>query len=43
VFAAVPFVYELREILDWSATATTLRLFDWLKLEASLWTLNPEP
>ena len=33
VFAAVPFVYELREILDWSATATTLRLFDWLKLE----------
>jgi Piezo non-specific cation channel, R-Ras-binding domain len=33
IFAAVPFVYELREILDWSATATTLRLYDWLKLE----------
>lgn len=29
----MPFVYELREILDWSATATTLRLYDWLKLE----------
>lgn len=33
IFAAVPFVYELREILDWSATATTLRLFDWIKLQ----------
>jgi piezo-type mechanosensitive ion channel component 1/2 len=33
IFAAVPFVYELREILDWSATPTTLRLYDWLKLE----------
>jgi piezo-type mechanosensitive ion channel component 1/2 len=33
VFASIPFLYELREILDWSCTATTLTLFDWLKLE----------
>ena len=33
IFAAVPFVYELRALLDWSCTATTLTLFDWLKLE----------
>lgn len=33
LFAAVPFLYELREILDWSSTATTLRLFDWIKLQ----------
>lgn len=24
VFAAVPFLYELRELLDWSCTPTTL-------------------
>ncbi len=33
IFAAVPFLYELRALLDWSCTATTLSLFDWLKLE----------
>jgi hypothetical protein len=33
VFQAIPFLYELRELLDWSCTATTLQLFDWLKLE----------
>lgn len=33
IFAAVPFLYELRALLDWSCTATTLTLFDWLKLE----------
>lgn len=33
IFAAVPFLYELRAVLDWSCTATTLTLFDWLKLE----------
>jgi hypothetical protein len=30
---AIPFVYELRALLDWSCTATTLSLFDWFKLE----------
>ena len=32
-FCSVPFLYELRQILDWSCTPTTLNLFDWLKLE----------
>ena len=35
-FNAVPFIYELRALLDWSCTPTTLTLFDWLKLEVSL-------
>ena len=33
IFCSVPFLYELRQILDWSCTPTTLKLFDWLKLE----------
>jgi piezo-type mechanosensitive ion channel component 1/2 len=32
IFCAVPFLYELRALLDWSCTATTLTLFDWLKV-----------
>lgn len=36
VFNAVPFIYELRALLDWSCTPTTLTLFDWLKLEVRL-------
>lgn len=39
IFCSVPFLYELRQILDWSCTPTTLKLFDWLKLEVPL---NPE-
>ncbi len=33
VFCGLPFIYELRAVLDWSCTPTTLKLFDWLKLE----------
>lgn len=33
IFAAIPFVYELRQLLDWSCTPTTLTFMDWLKLE----------
>ncbi|KAL6770350.1 hypothetical protein ACKKBG_A34605 [Auxenochlorella protothecoides x Auxenochlorella symbiontica] len=33
VFVALPFVYELRQLLDWSCTPTTLTFMDWLKLE----------
>lgn len=33
VFCGLPFMYELRAVLDWSCTPTTLKLFDWLKLE----------
>jgi len=32
-FLAIPFVYEIRQILDWACTATTLTLYDWFKLE----------
>lgn len=30
---AVPFLYELRTVMDWIWTDTTMTLFDWLKLE----------
>lgn len=32
-FTAVPFLYEMRQLLDWACTPTTLTLYDWLKLE----------
>lgn len=32
-FRGVPFLYELKALLDWSVTPTTLTLVDWLKLE----------
>lgn len=33
IFRGVPFLYELKALLDWSVTPTTLTLVDWLKLE----------
>ncbi|MEW5302433.1 MAG: hypothetical protein WDW36_005220 [Sanguina aurantia] len=33
IFCAVPFLYEIRALLDWSCTATTLDLKRWLTLE----------
>eukprot|EP00887_Chlorella_sp_A99_P004668 scaffold4.g4668.t1 len=33
VFMALPFLYELRQLLDWACTPTTLSLMDWMKLE----------
>jgi hypothetical protein len=33
VFRGVPFLYELKALLDWSVTPTTLTLVDWFKLE----------
>lgn len=30
---AIPFLYELRTILDWVCTDSTMTLFDWLKME----------
>lgn len=29
----IPFLYELRALLDWTCTATTLTWYNWLKLE----------
>ncbi|XP_073309435.1 piezo-type mechanosensitive ion channel homolog isoform X2 [Primulina huaijiensis] len=33
LFRALPFLYELRCVLDWSCTTTSLTMYDWLKLE----------
>ncbi|KAJ4892562.1 Piezo-type mechanosensitive ion channel-like protein [Raphanus sativus] len=33
LYRALPFLYELRCVLDWSCTATSLTMYDWLKLE----------
>lgn len=30
---AIPFVYEIRTLLDWTVTRTTLTLYEWLKFE----------
>ena len=30
---AIPFLWELRAILDWTVETTSLSLFEWLKLE----------
>jgi hypothetical protein len=32
-YRAIPFVYELRTLLDWTVTKTSLTFFEWLKLE----------
>ncbi|EGD80710.1 hypothetical protein PTSG_01300 [Salpingoeca rosetta] len=33
VYRAIPFMHELRMLLDWSCTATTLHLNDWYRVE----------
>lgn len=33
VYRAIPFLYEVRCILDWTLTRTALTLYEWLKLE----------
>ncbi|KAL8153056.1 hypothetical protein V2J09_010816 [Rumex salicifolius] len=33
MYRALPFLYELRCVLDWSCTNTSLTMYDWLKLE----------
>lgn len=33
IYRVLPFVYELRTVLDWSCANTALMLYDWLKLE----------
>jgi hypothetical protein len=32
-YRAIPFVFEMKSLLDWSCTATTLKMNQWLKLE----------
>ncbi|KAL0371357.1 UNVERIFIED_CONTAM: Piezo-type mechanosensitive ion channel, partial [Sesamum angustifolium] len=31
LYRALPFLYELRCVLDWSCTTTSLTMYDWLK------------
>lgn len=33
LYRAIPFLYELRMLLDWTCTPTTLYLGEWIKLE----------
>ena len=33
-YQSLPFLYEMRTLLDWTCTNTTLYLFEWLKLES---------
>lgn len=32
IYRALPFLYELRCVLDWSCTTTSLTMYDWLKV-----------
>lgn len=33
IYRSIPFFFEVKTILDWACTRTTLLLYDWLKLE----------
>lgn len=33
VYRAVPFLFEMKTLLDWTCTTSTLMMYDWLKLE----------
>jgi piezo-type mechanosensitive ion channel component 1/2 len=35
LYRALPFLYELRCVLDWSCTTTALTMYDWLKVQSS--------
>lgn len=35
LYRALPFLYELRCVLDWSCTTTSLTMYDWLKVNVA--------
>lgn len=35
LYRALPFLYELRCVLDWSCTTTSLTMYDWLKVSVN--------
>lgn len=43
IYRAIPFVYELRTLLDWITTDTALGWNEWLKVHTSLSSVVPEP
>lgn len=36
LYRALPFLYELRCVLDWSCTSTSLTMYDWLKVSDNI-------
>lgn len=42
LYRALPFLYELRCVLDWSCTATSLTMYDWLKVSCYSYFLTYE-
>ncbi|VAH76351.1 unnamed protein product [Triticum turgidum subsp. durum] len=41
LYRALPFLYELRCVLDWSCTTTSLTMYDWLKVGGHICELVP--
>lgn len=39
LYRALPFLYELRCVLDWSCTTTSLTMYDWLKVGVNIYLL----
>lgn len=39
LYRALPFLYELRCVLDWSCTTTSLTMYDWLKVRVNIYLL----
>nr|KYP71537.1 Protein FAM38B [Cajanus cajan] len=37
LYRALPFLYELRCVLDWSCTTTSLTMYDWLKVYVNIY------
>lgn len=35
-YRALPFLFELRCVLDWSCTTTALNMYDWLKVQSQV-------
>lgn len=41
LYRALPFLYELRCVLDWSCTTTSLTMYDWLKVSTFISIFSP--
>lgn len=39
IFKGIPFLYEIKNVIDWSITTTALDLFQWFKMEDAYLTL----
>lgn len=45
IYRALPFLYELRSVIDWTFTSTSLDIFQWFKMEdayANLYSVKSE-